>query len=278
MKAEESATESPPARVALVTGAATGIGLACAQRLASSGWLVFGGARAAAAPALDPRVEWVVMDVDDEESVRAAVALVLARAGRLDAVINNAGFSMRGAVEDVTIEEAKAIFETNFFGVLRVCRAALPALRARGGHIVNMSSLAGVVGLPFTAHYSATKFALEGLSESLRFETKPFGVHVVLVEPGDYRTQIKAKRRIPAAARTGAYAAAFEKFLRRREDFENASPTPEPVAERVARILDDPRPALRYAIGMPSQRALAPLKRLLPQRLFEWLLGRVMGL
>jgi NAD(P)-dependent dehydrogenase (short-subunit alcohol dehydrogenase family) len=139
-----------PEKVVLITGAATGIGLACAERLAASGWRVFGGARGAPSP--HPRVETIVLDVDDDASVESAVATVLAKAGRLDAVINNAGFSMRGAIEDVTIDEAKALFETNFFGVLRLCRAAAPALRANGGHIVNISSLAGLVGLPFTGH------------------------------------------------------------------------------------------------------------------------------
>lgn len=107
----------------------------------------------------------VEMDVDDEASVHTAVAAVVTKAGRLDAVINNAGFSMRGAVEDTAIVEAKAVFETNFFGVLRVCRAVMPALRAGGGgYIVNISSLAGIVGLPFSGLYCASKFALEGLS------------------------------------------------------------------------------------------------------------------
>ena len=123
------------------------------------------------------------MDVDDEVSVKSAVDAVLAKAGRRDAAINCAGSLLSGAVEDATIEEAKALFETNFFGVLRVCRATLPALRANGGHIVNISGLAGVVALPFAAHYCATKFAVEGLSEGLRLEALPFGVKVVLVEP-----------------------------------------------------------------------------------------------
>lgn len=209
-------TVSPTPRVVLITGAATGIGKACADRLASSGWRVFGGARGVSQP--DSRVEMIVMDVNDEASVQDALTLVLAKAGRLDAVINNAGFSMGGAVEDVTIEEAKAIFETNFFGVLRVCRAALPALRAHGGYVVNISSLVGVVGLPFAAHYSASKFALEGLSECLRVEVRPFGVKVVLVEPGYFRTSLRAKRHIATASRQSVYASAFEKVLRKRAE------------------------------------------------------------
>jgi NAD(P)-dependent dehydrogenase (short-subunit alcohol dehydrogenase family) len=268
-------TASSPQKVVLITGAATGIGKACAELLAASGWRVFGGARGAPEP--HPRVDMIVMDVDDDASVRGAVATVLAKAGRLDAVINNAGFSMRGAVEDVTIEEAKALFETNFFGVLRVCRAAAAALRANGGYVVNVSSLAGLIGLPFTGHYCASKFALEGMSESLRFEMRPFGVHVVLVEPGDFRTGIKAKRRIAAASREGVYADAFDRFLRKREEAEAVAPTPEAVAALVERILNDPDPKTRYMVGMFAQRVVPPLKRLLPQRAFEWLLRRAIG-
>jgi NADP-dependent 3-hydroxy acid dehydrogenase YdfG len=153
-------------RVVLITGATSGIGQACAQHLASAGWRVFGTGRSVPpASTTEGRIEMVEMDVDDEASVHTAVAAVVTKAGRLDAVINNAGFSMRGAVEDTAIVEAKAVFETNFFGVLRVCRAVMPALRAGGGgYIVNISSLAGIVGLPFSGLYCASKFALEGLS------------------------------------------------------------------------------------------------------------------
>jgi len=268
-------TVSPTPRVVLITGAATGIGKACADRLASSGWRVFGGARGVSQP--DSRVEIIVMDVNDEASVQDALTLVLAKAGRLDAVINNAGFSMGGAVEDVTIEEAKAIFETNFFGVLRVCRAALPALRAHGGYVVNISSLVGVVGLPFAAHYSASKFALEGLSECLRVEVRPFGVKVVLVEPGYFRTSLRAKRHIATASRKSVYASAFEKVLRKRNKNEAAAPTPEPVAALVERVMNDPNPKTRYTVGLFPQRLIPPLKRILPQRIFEWLLRRYFG-
>jgi short-subunit dehydrogenase len=195
----------------------------------------------------------------------------------LDAVINNAGFSTRGAVEDTTIEAAKAQFETNFFGVLRVCQAVLPALRAGGGgYIINISSLAGLVGVPFTGLYSASKFALEGASESLRLETRPFGIHVVLVEPGDFRSEINAKRRI-FAQQESVYTSAFAALLRRRSRQENIAPTPEPVARLIERILNDPRPKTRYTVGMWRQRILSPAKRLLPQRMFESLFSRMIG-
>jgi hypothetical protein len=147
----------------------------------------------------------------------------------------------------------------------------LPLLRAQGGgHIVNISSLAGVLGLPFSGLYSASKFALEGMSESLRLEARRFGIRVVLIEPGDFRTQLAAVRRHTAGAQTNeAYREAFAKFKVQQDKDEAAAPTPEPVARLVAKVLDSPSPRLRYTVGMPAQRIVAPLKRVLPQRLFE---------
>ena len=272
------ADPTSPRKVVLITGATAGIGQACAQYLASCGWRVFGAGRRATASTTSSGIEMLPIDVDDEASVRTCVDAILGKTGRLDAVINNAGFSTRGAVEDTTIEAAKAQFETNFFGVLRVCRAVLPALRASGGgYIINISSLAGLVGLPFTGLYSASKFALEGVSESLRRESRPFGVHVVLVEPGDFQSEINANRRI-FTSNESAYQAALEKLLQRRARDEASAPTPEPVARLIERILNCRRPKTRYTIGMLRQRILVPAKRFLPQRMFEWLFSRAMGL
>jgi NAD(P)-dependent dehydrogenase (short-subunit alcohol dehydrogenase family) len=273
-----AANEQSP-RVALVTGASSGIGEACARRLAAGGWRVFGTQRG---PQLPPAgaVEMISMNVDDDESVTRGVAAVLERAGRVDALVNNAGFALAGAVEDTSTAEAKAQFETNFFGALRVVRAVLPAMRRqRSGTIVNISSLAGVFGLPFAGLYSASKFALEGLSESLRFETRGFGIRVVLVEPGDFRTRITERRRYAAAAEVNdAYRTLFEQFKKRQDEDETKAAAPEPVARVVERILRHPRPKLRYPVGIPSQRMVVPLRRFLPQWAFEWLACRLMGL
>ena len=270
-----------PAKVVLVTGASSGIGRACAEHLAARGDRVFGAQRRVPPTGEGPAgVEMVAMDVDDDGSVTDAIAAVRQRAGRIDAVVNNAGAAWMGAVEDTSVAEARAQLETNFFGALRVCRAVLPLMRAQGGgHIVNISSLAGVLGLPFSGLYSASKFALEGMSESLRWEARRFGIRVVLIEPGDFRTQLPAVRRQAAAAQTNdAYQAAFATFKVQQDKDEAAAPTPEPVARLVAKVLDSASPRLRYTVGMPGQRIVVPLKRLLPQRLFEALLMRALGL
>ena len=268
-------------RVVLVTGASSGIGKACAEHLAARGFRVFGAQRHATSDQTRAgAAENLTMDVDDEDSVNRTIQIVLEKAGRLDAVVNNAGFALMGSVEDTSIEEAKAQMETNFFGVLRVCRAVLPTMREQGrGHIINISSLAGVLGLPFSGLYSASKFALEGMSESLRLETRRFGVRVVLIEPGDFRTQLPARRRIASASETNdAYREAFTRFKVSQDKDEAKAPTPEPVAHLVERILHSDAPAARYSIGMLGQRIVVPLKRLLPQRVFEWALSKALGL
>jgi len=265
-------------RVVLVTGASSGIGKCCAKHLASRGYRVFGTSRR---PLESPTAfDAIQMDVDDDRSVVDGVQTAIQKAGRLDAVVNNAGWGLMGPVETTTIEEAKAQLETNFFGVLRVCRAVLPAMRQQGGgYIVNISSLAGTFGLPFSGMYSASKFALEGASESLRWETRRHGIRVVLVEPGDFRTSFPTARRLTAAsAADNVYREAFERIRVAQEKDELNGPSPDPIAFLVERILCTPNPRIRYSVGLLSQRIVIPCKRFLPQRLFEWLLCRVMGL
>ena len=201
-------------KVVLITGASSGIGQACARHLARRGYQVFGTSRRPQAGAEEP-FEMIPMDVTDEDSVRQGVATVLARAGRLDAVVNNAGFGFGGAVEDTSIDEAQELFETNFFGTLRVCRAVLPHMRERrAGTIVNVSSLAGLIAQPFVGMYCATKFAIEGVTEALRMEVRPFGIHVVMIEPGDTRTGFTANRRPTQASQAASpYADSMQRVL-----------------------------------------------------------------
>jgi len=269
------------AKVVLVTGASSGIGRACAEHLVTRGWQVFGAQRRVPAEGAGlAGVAMLAMDVDDDASVARAVATVHERAGRIDAVVNNAGAAWMGSVEDTSIDEARAQLETNFFGALRVCRAVLPIMRAqRDGYIVNVSSLAGVLGLPFSGLYSASKFALEGMSESLRFEARRFGIKVVLIEPGDFRTGLPGARRETAGAQeNGAYREALARFKTQQDKDEAGAPTPEPVARLVARVLETPNPRLRYSVGMLSQLIVLPLKWFLPQRVFEAVLVRALSL
>jgi len=212
----------------------------------------------------------IPMDVTDDVSVERAVRYVLDSTGRLDVVVNN------GAVEDTSLEEARAQLETSFYGVLRVCRAAIPAMRAKGaGLIVNISSMAGVSGIPFQGLYSAAKFAVEGLSEALRLEVAPFGVRVVVIEPGDFSTGFTANRRRTAASLTNpAYAEPCRRALGVMEHDEAAGGPPTPIARLLARVVTSPSPRLRYAVGPLPERAAIALKGILPHRLFAWALGK----
>jgi NAD(P)-dependent dehydrogenase (short-subunit alcohol dehydrogenase family) len=264
-------------KVVLVTGASSGIGQAIARRLAARGWRVFGTSRNQASDF--DGIDMLPVDVDNDDSVARAVAAIVEKTGRLDAVVNNAGWALMGPIEDTPIAEARAQMETNFFGVLRVCRAVLPVMREqRAGHILNISSLGGIFGMPFSGIYSASKFAVEGLSESLRLETRRFGVRVVLIEPGDTRSQLPLRRRTAKSGRhASAYREIFDRFQAKQAQDEAKAPPPDEVAALAERILRNPRPAMRYTVGMWDQRMVLPLKRWLPYRWFERILGVALG-
>lgn len=263
-------------QVVLVTGASSGIGQAVAGHLAARGWRVFGTSRQqATGPAA---VNMLPMDVDQDDSVLHAIATIVEKTGRLDAVVNNAGWALMGPIEDTSLAEARAQMETNFFGVLRVCHAALPIMRRQqSGYIVNISSLGGAFGMPFAGIYSASKFAIEGLSESLRLEVYRWGIRVVLIEPGDIRSQLPARRRTAEASlRDSPYEKIFQRFQAKQAGDEAKAPSPDLVAALVERVLRHPNPALRYSVGSLEQRIVLPLKRLVPHSLFERILRAAM--
>jgi NAD(P)-dependent dehydrogenase (short-subunit alcohol dehydrogenase family) len=259
-------------KVVLVTGASSGIGRCCAEFLADHGYRVYGASRR---PAPSKLIESILMDIRDEASVVHAVAGLIAREGRLDIVVNNAGIAMAGAVEDTSIEEAQQQFEVNFFGVLRVCRAVLPRLREqRSGYIVNIGSIGGLVAIPYQGLYSASKFALEGLTESLRLEVNQFGVHVVLIEPGDHRTGLTDNRlRTADSERNPAYRDRFHRAVERMAADERGGPEPQAIARLLHRIVTQPRPRLRYTVGPFPERAAVWLKRLMPYSVVEKVMG-----
>jgi short-subunit dehydrogenase len=216
------------------------------------------------------------MDVDDDRSVQNGVQSILKDAGRVDVVVNCAGFGIAGAVEETSTEEAKAQLETNFFGTLRVCRAVLPTMRAQGsGYIVNISSIGGLAGLPFQALYSASKSAIEGLTEALRMEVKPFGVNVVIIEPGDFCTGFTASRRRTSACKPdSAYHDARERSLAVMEHDEMSGPPPNRIARVVERIINKRNPRLRHPVGPLPEVLAIYLKRLVPHSLFEWAIAK----
>jgi NAD(P)-dependent dehydrogenase (short-subunit alcohol dehydrogenase family) len=266
------------AKVVLVTGASSGIGQGIARHLAKAGHRVFGTQRSQATET-NNGVELISMDVDTDDSVTGGIATLMERTGRLDAVVNNAGWALMGPVEETTIAEARAQMESNFFGVLRLCHAVLPIMRRQGsGYIVNISSLGGVFGMPFSGLYSASKFAVEGLSESLRLETRKLGIRVVLIEPGDTQSKLPFNRRTTkATTEPSPYSATFDRFKAQQAKDEAKAPSPERIAAVVERVLNDPSPRLRYSVGMPGQRVVLPLKRLLPYPWFEGIVSKAMG-
>lgn len=216
------------------------------------------------------------MDVRDEASVHGAVAKLIAREGRIDVVVNNAGIAIAGAVEDTSVEEAQEQFDVNFFGVLRVCRAVLPFMRdQRSGCIVNIGSIAGIVAVPYQGLYSASKFALEGLSEALRIELRPFGIRVVLIEPGDHRTGLTENRRATTASReNGVYRDRGARAVARMASDERNGYPPEEVARLLHRVIELKNPRLRYTVGPFFERAVPLLKRALPNGVIGSLMDR----
>jgi NAD(P)-dependent dehydrogenase (short-subunit alcohol dehydrogenase family) len=253
------------ARVVLITGASTGIGRAAAERLTERGFIVFGTSRQPDKASVS-RFTLLPLDVRDDASVNACINQVTARAGRLDILINNAGYGLSGAIEEATLDDAKALFETNFFGVLRLVKVVLPIMRAQGGgHIINMSSMAGFIPVPYLGLYCASKHALEGYSEALRYEVQQFGIHVSLIEPGDIRTPI-------VMAQPGSPLSAYDGVRERANQIHTLNvhngPPPEAVARVVERAITSRSPRLRYIVGKEAWYA-PPGRWLLPAWLFE---------
>jgi NADP-dependent 3-hydroxy acid dehydrogenase YdfG len=261
-------------RCALVTGASSGIGEAIARRLASNGLRVFGGSRKGIDSGVG--VESLVLDVTDDDSVRAAIRVLVDRAGRLDVVVNNAGATLVGALEETSAEEARWLIDTNLLGVHRVTRASLPHLRASKGHAIIMGSVAGFLAKPAEGFYSATKHALEGYAEVLRMELAPFGVRVALVEPGFVRTNFASNAHVVSAPLD-----IYEQLRRAlgqglARDVEKGVDAAE-VAACVSGIVASEAPRLRHLVGREATR-LRRLKSLLPAGMFEWGLRRRFGL
>ena len=258
------------ANVVLITGASTGIGRVCGEHLASLGMTVYGASRSVPSGV---RFQALRMDVTDDTSVTDGVRQIQEQQGRLDVVVNCAGYGIAGAVEETSPQEAMAQFDTNFFGVHRVCRTVLPILRQqKAGVIINISSLAGLLAVPFQAFYSASKFAMEGMTEALRMEVRPFGIRVALIEPGDFKSYFPANRvNTAGSAKSEVYRELMDRCVGVMQEEEKQGKVPYPVARLVERIINDPSPRLRYTVGPLSERIGPKLKSLLPYRIYEYL-------
>ena len=267
------ASASP--RTVLITGASSGFGKATAEALAARGDHVYGTTRQTVPPATaSAQVRMLTMDVGDPATVDAAVARMITETGRIDALINNAGFGIAGAIEDTSDAEAHAQFETNVFGLHRVCRAVLPQMRRQNsGRVINLSSLAGLVAVPYQAFYCASKHAIEAYTEALRMEMRPFGIHVSMIEPGDFATSFTDNRRmVTGCAEGSAHYNRCRTAVARMQEDERKFTDLKPVVKTVLAALDNLRPALRYPVAVPLQRFLVALKPFVPQGLFEYLI------
>jgi len=270
-------------QVVLITGCSTGIGRATAERLGNAGHKVYATARRLESIAdLEGRgCRILALDVTDDGSMRTAVAAVEEAEGRIDALVNNAGYSQSGAVESIEIDDVRRQFETNVFGLLRMCQLVLPGMRARrSGRILNMSSMGGKLTFPGGGVYHSTKYAVEALSDALRFEVAGFGVEIVLIEPGLIRTdfaETAVGAMLDSAGADGPYAG-FNAAVGAATHDAYTGPMsklgggPETVARAVQKAIEAKRPRTRYPVTA-SARVMMGLSAALPDRLWDRVVG-----
>lgn len=254
-------------RVAIVTGASGGIGEATARALAGAGYQVFGTHRKSA-QSKATGVEYLVCDVTSAGSVEAAVKEVLAKTGRIDLLVNNAGVGLIGGAEESSLEQAKSIFDVNLFGVMRTTKAVLPVMRLqRAGRIVNISSVMGLIPAPYMALYASSKHALEGYSESLDHEIRDAGVRVILVEPAYTRTSFESNL-VQADQLLDEYKSARSNAVAVMRDVMKSADSPEVVAEAVLKAATAANPRRRYTAGGFAQQ-VSLLRRFVPASAFD---------
>lgn len=262
----------------LITGASSGIGAAMAKLLAENNYNVWGTTRKETgqlpipiSPEAAQRIKFVKLDVTDDSSVQKCFEQVMKEAGHIDVLINNAGYGIYGSIEDVSIELAKAQFETNVFGTLRMIRTFLPAMRQRGsGLIINVSSLAGKLVIPFQTHYAASKHAIEAFTEGLRQEVRPFGIKVAMVEPGDINTNFNNATQFSDREAESVYKKWTDASWQTIDVNLQKAPPPQVIAKKVLKIVRSKNPATRYPAGDFLSERFPFLARLMPDRVKEW--------
>jgi short-subunit dehydrogenase len=264
-------------KTAIVTGASSGIGKAAASALVKAGYRVAGTSRKAGHGEVRDGIRMIACDVTSDDSVAAAVTLAHAELGRIDLLVNNAGFGVTGAAEESSIAQVLTMFETNVFGLVRVTNAVLPIMRAqRNGRILNVGSVAGLGPFPFGAHYAATKHAVEGYSESLDHEVREFGVRVAVIEPAATRTSFEAST-VTADAPHADYNVARNKYAVAFDRTMAEAASAESVAETIVLAAQDRTPRLRYTSGKAA-RQIAFARRFFPRSIFDKILRKQFGL
>jgi hypothetical protein len=258
--------------IVLITGISSGFGLETARRLAEEGHTVYGTVRREVLPL--PHVNYLRVDVRDRQAVEDAVQQVVAQEGRIDVLVNNAGMGIGGPVEFATEEEVREQMDANFMGLVHFVTAVLPHMRKQGaGKIIAMSSIGGVMGLPFQGFYSASKFAIEGYCEALRLETQQFGIKVVVVRPGDFSTGFTASRKKTLQTEALETYKTYAESMGKIEHDENGGLKPQVLARKISRIIRKKNPRYGYVVASLEQRLSVLLKRLLPARWFAKILG-----
>jgi NAD(P)-dependent dehydrogenase (short-subunit alcohol dehydrogenase family) len=259
-------------KVVLITGGSSGIGKSIGEFLHQKGFVVYGTSRNPE-KVLNSVFPLVALDVRNSDSIKTAVNKIIETSGRLDIVINNAGVGITGPLEEIPTEEIRNNFETNFFGPIEVMKAALPQMRKQNsGLIINITSIAGYMGLPYRSVYSASKGALELITEALRMEVKAFGVEITNVAPGDFATNIAAGRYHAPVIKNSAYEKVYGDVLATMNDHVDAGSNPNEMAEAVYKIIQTKKPNVHYKVGAFMQKFSIVLKRALPDKMYEKML------
>ena len=256
-------------KVALVTGSSSGIGFETAVALAKENYFTFASMRNTdkaekiqeIAKKENLNLEVIELDVDKEESIKSAVKKIQEQKGRIDVLVNNAGYGLFGCLEDVSINELKAQFETNFFGVVRLIQEIAPSMRKQGsGIIVNVSSVAGRIGFPGTPAYISSKFALEGLSECMRYELSPFGIKTIIIEPGVIKTNFFSSMKVTKAKQDSPYKEITEKVMNAVKMMSEMGTPPDEVAKTIVNAIKTEDPLPRYIVGSDASMFLEAKK------------------
>ncbi len=260
-------------KVVLITGGSSGIGKAIGDYLSSKGFEVYGTSRNPSTVTSEINFPLVKMDVTQPASIVAAVAQILDNSGRIDVLVNNAGIGITGPLEETPSEEIKRAFDTNFYGPIDVIKAVLPQMREhRSGKIINITSIAGYMGLPYRGIYSATKAALEITTETFRMETRQFGIEMTNIAPGDFATNIVAGRYHAPVLDGSPYKEAYGRTLKMMNEHVVTGEDPVKMAKVVHSIIETDRPKIHYKVGAFLQKFSIILKRILPDKVYERML------